>query len=486
MAADTPPTHPGRAFARSAHVMDTRRLLSSSALYGMADIAVVAVGGFLLLPLYTRSLSQAEFGHYVAVRANIDIVTYALQLGMPSAVARLYFDRRKTGDEHAYLSSVIWMFAVVLAVFAGVFSIWREPLWRLLSPDLPIQPALPFCVAIAAVGFLGAITVIWLRSEGKAVAVVGLQLGTAVVMAAVASGALLGLHMRLEGILLALLVSALVPALALPTLFGRRFQWGMRRSDVVLTLQFAMPVLVGYIAYFVLNRLSTVLLQHHAAAEELAVFGLAQQLSMIVAIACTSFGAALQPMVFNADAEHVNNHLLNAGRMLVLQMALVSAGVMLFARELVALVAPQQYASGLPALILLVVANFTNAFTLLSDTALLYHRRPKTSVAISVASAVVAAGLGFWLIPDHHIMGAALSVCGGFVFRMLLSQWMAMLLTGQSRFGAALTSLTAVGALGWIALQIQALPWSPMSLFAFKALLFVLATSSLYFIQRRS
>ena len=69
--------------------MDTRRLLSSTALYGIADIAVMAVGGFLLLPLYTRTLTQTEFGTYVAVRTNIDILTYLLHFGLVSAVARV-------------------------------------------------------------------------------------------------------------------------------------------------------------------------------------------------------------------------------------------------------------------------------------------------------------------------------------------------------------------------------------------------------------
>lgn len=465
--------------------MDTQRLLSSSALYGLANVAVVAVGGFLLLPLYTRTLSQGEFGHYVAVRANIEILTYVLQLGMPSAVARLYFDRRQTGEEHAYLSSVFWMFVAVLALLVITFALFGAPLWRQLSPDLPTQPALPYSLAIAAAGFLGSISVIWLRSEGKVLAVVGMQLGSAAMMAAVASGALLGMHMGLEGILLALLASALVPALALPILFGRRFRWGVRRSDVTLTLHYAIPVLIGYLAYFVLNRFSTVLLQHHASVEDIAVFGLAQQLSMIVLITCTAFGTALQPMVFNAEAEHVNDYLVKAGRMLMMLMALVSVGVMIFAHELVAIIAPQHYAGGVPALILLVVGYFTNAFTLMSDTALLYHRRPKTSVSISIASAIVAAGLSFWLIPDFKIMGAALAVSFGFVVRMLLSQWMVVRITGQSRVGAALGSFAAVGALGWIALNIQALPWPPFSLLAFKTLLLALVVLVLYFIHQR-
>ena len=54
--------------------MDTRKLLSTTVLYGLADVIVMAVGGFLLLTLYTRTLSQPEFGTYVIVRTNTEIV----------------------------------------------------------------------------------------------------------------------------------------------------------------------------------------------------------------------------------------------------------------------------------------------------------------------------------------------------------------------------------------------------------------------------
>lgn len=466
--------------------METRLLLSSSVLYGLADVAVVAVGGFLLLPLYTRVLSQAEFGHYVAVRANIDILTYALHLGIPSAAARLYFDSRKAGEQHAYFSSVIWMFLAALILLGTVSLLWGGTLWHLLSPAVPVQPALPFALAISAAGFFSALSVVWLRSEGKVFAVVGLQLGASAVMAMVATVALLAGNMRLEGILLALLVSALVPAAALPALLGRRFRWRPRHADMVQTLKYALPVLVGYLAYFVLNRFSTLLLQRHVSSEELGIFGLAQQLSMIVAMACTSFGAALQPMIFSSDAAHVNVSLSKAGRLLLIMMTAVLAAVLLFADELIALVAPHGYAHGLGALSVLAIGNFTLAATLVSETALLYHHKIKTSVAISIASAAVAAGLGLWLVPTHHIAGGALAVVGGFVIRMLISQWAAWRLTGTSRWRQALGGMALAIGIGWGALQIQALPLATPALLGVKAAAFGLVGVALFLFHRKS
>ena len=466
--------------------MDTRRLLSSTALYGIADIAVMAVGGFLLLPLYTRTLTQTEFGTYVAVRTNIDILTYLLHFGLVSAVARVYFDQKRLNRHHEYLSSIITFFLVMLTAFGVVLWFWGESLWALLSPTTPAHPYLEFSVAIAAVGFLAAIASLWLRMEGRAVTTVALQLGAAVVLSVTASINLVALGKGLPGLLFALLASATFSAAALPWLFGGNFRIGIRRAYVTESLRYAIPILIGYIAYFVLNRLSTLILQRHVAANELAIFGLAQQLAMIVSIAGTSFGMALQPAVFAAELTQATGIIRRAGRILALLMFGVTSVLVLFATEIFSLVAPKSYEGGYQIMLLLLVANFTNAFTLISDTALLYHRRPKTSVTVSILGAITSIALGLWLIPPYHLNGAAMSLVGAFVARMLLSHWMAYRLTGyaslRSMFGAMLAICTTASITGWI--QFQGLPAT--TAIGAKLVMGALILSTTYLLYRKS
>ena len=116
-------------------------------LYGLADVIVMAVGGFLLLPLYTRTLSQPEFGIYVVARTNTEIFSYLLYLGLPSAVARVYFDYKKAGQQQDFLSSIVMFFGLNLLVLGALLSVWGHHLWRLLSPTTDVQPYLAFCVA---------------------------------------------------------------------------------------------------------------------------------------------------------------------------------------------------------------------------------------------------------------------------------------------------------------------------------------------------
>ncbi|MEO6407257.1 MAG: oligosaccharide flippase family protein [Burkholderiaceae bacterium] len=437
--------------------MDTRRLLSTTLLYGIADVVVLAVGGFALLPLYTRTLSQAGFGTYVIVRTNIEILTYLLYLGLPSAVARLYFDHRKTGLHIEYMSSVLTFFGLVLVVWCVLLYGWGESLWALLSPSTPAAPYLGYALAITATGFFSAIGTLWLRLEGRVAIFSALQVGTSFVLAAAAIVNLAFLHRGLPGLLSALLVSSAFSALILPWLIGRRFRLAIHWPHIAQSLRYALPIMLGYIAYFVLNRISTLILQRHVEVEQMAIFGLAQQLAMMLTIAAAAFGKATQPAVFAAEAHYADELLVRSGRILMRIMFTLTAALLLFASELFSLVAPASYSSGHGVLLILLVASFAYSFNLISDTALLFHRRPKTSVAISTAGALLSVGLGMWLIPRYQLYGAALAIGAAFFVMALLGQSLARRLTGISYLRPMLSALGAACALAGFAAWLGAL-----------------------------
>jgi O-antigen/teichoic acid export membrane protein len=465
--------------------MDTRKLLSNAVVYGLADAIVLVVGGFLLLPLYTRTLSQSEYGIYVIVRANIEIFTYLLYLGLPSAVARVYFVYKKTGQQFEYLSSVVMFFLLCLAGSGVVLMVAGPYLWRMLSPTTPVNPYLTFSVAIAAAGFFAAIGTMWLRMEGRALAFASVQVAAALVLAATATANLVLFKDGLPGLMYALLISASCSAMVLPVLFRHRFRPAIKWEHIAVSMRYASPILVGYIAYFVLNRITTLILQRHVAVDQIAIFGLAQQLATMVTIAATAFAMAMQPAVFAAESDKVVSLLDRSAKILLLLIFALTSVLLLFGAEIFALVAPHTYQGGYEIMLILLVANFANSFNQISNTALLYHHLPKTSAAVSIFGAVLAAGLGAWLIPLFHLHGAALASVGAIGAMTLLSHWMARRASGFSYFGRMAASWAAAVGLALLAglLARHSMPMPAM--LALKAVVCILILATTYFFYIR-
>jgi O-antigen/teichoic acid export membrane protein len=414
--------------------MNTRKLLSNAVVYGFADVVVLLVGGFLLLPLYTRTLSQDEYGIYVIIRANIEIFTYVLYFGLPSAVSRVYFIYKDKNEHFAYLSSILMFFLLTSAVTGIVLLLEGYRIWAWLSPTAPAEPYLYFTVAIAAVGFLPAIGTMWLRLDGRAYAFATVQICTAVILAVCVCFSLLVLHMGLRGLMAGLLISAGCSALILPVLFKNRFRPLINWSHIRLSLKFAVPILIGYIAYFVMNRISTLILQRYVPLAEMAVYGLGQQLAMIATMASTAFGAAMQPALFAAGADKITDILRRSANVLLVLVMAVSTVLIMFSAEIFAVIAPRGFTGGSEIMSIMLIANFINSFNLITNSALLYFHHPKTATAVSIAGAVAASLLGAWLIPRYHLPGAAISSLLAVVAMSLLGRALSRRVSGFSGF----------------------------------------------------
>jgi O-antigen/teichoic acid export membrane protein len=423
-------------------------------LYGAADVLVLLVGGFLLLPLYTRTLSQAEFGQFVVIRAGIELLTYLLHFGLLSAVARLYFDHSDGASRRDYMSSVVMLFLLLLAGWSVLLAGFGERAWEVIAPGAPAQPYLWASSAIAVTAFFGTLTTTWLRLDGRAGTFVMLQVVAAAALAAFAFVNLLVFDLGLNGLLLSLLAGPLITAMLLPSLFERSFRPRLRAADARATLNYSVPAVAALVAYFVLNRISIVILQRHAPLDEIAVFGLAQQLALLIGLTGIAFGKAMQPAVFGAGPDAAAELLRRFGQMLTLALAAVTSLLMLFAAEVLAVVAPASYRAGHDLLLILAVATFAYALGLLADTAVLHQRRPRLSAGLSSFGAVLATLLALLLIPRLGTLGAALAMAGAFVAMLVIGQVVAARLTGLSflRLSMQMLGLVVVVAVfaGWL------------------------------------
>ena len=420
-----------RCFSR----MNIRQLLTASALYGVADMLVLAVGGFLLLPLYTRTLSQSEFGTYVIIKANIEILTYVLYFGLLSAMVRVYFDYKRTGQQREYINSVLMFFLLVVVVAGAILAFWGDAAWHLLSPTTPSRPYIWYSLAIAAASFTAGLGSSWFRLDERVKAFVTLQVVAATVLTVFAFICLVVLKLGLTGLLMALVIGYVPASAVLLYRLGNKFRPVVRHTHIMESLYYGVPFAVGYIAYFILNRFSMLTLQHYVAVDQIAIFGLAQQLSILVSIVSQSFGKAMQPAVFGADPAQAPEILRRSSKLFILLIFGVTSFVVMFAHEIISIAATKSYMSGYNVLLILLVASFVYSLGLVSDTTLLYFRRPRTSAAMSIVGAVMSVVFGLLLIPRYHLMGGAIATFGAYFVMTLLSHVMAYRLTRQSYFG---------------------------------------------------
>jgi O-antigen/teichoic acid export membrane protein len=225
-------------------------------------------------------------------------------------------------------------------------------------------------------------------------------------------------------------------------------------------LRFSTPLLLNTLLAMVAARINVVLLGTAMPSEQVGIFDLVFQISLVGGLFLTSFNMVFAPMV--ADLSNRNQHaelqsLYQTATRWILTLALpVFAGIVLFAPQLLAIFGPD-FAPGAPALIILAAAQLVNVAVGAVGYLLVMSGHPAVTAANSLVGLVLTVGLNLWLVPSWGLLGAAtaqavmlttVNVLG------LAAVWRLLKLQPFSRayvkpFAAVLVSAAA----GWLGVQ---------------------------------
>ncbi|HVR07217.1 MAG TPA: oligosaccharide flippase family protein [Thermoanaerobaculia bacterium] len=149
---------------------DLRRVLAQSGVYAAAALAQQGVS-FLLLPLYTRFVPQAQYGQLELLNAFSSIAFACLLLGLPSAIAKCY--HRDCADDlqrRALLPTALLLGAPPLLAGGAVLAAAAGPVAGLLLGSASGAGLVRLMVAGGVLTSFVALVLASLRAEERALA----------------------------------------------------------------------------------------------------------------------------------------------------------------------------------------------------------------------------------------------------------------------------------------------------------------------------
>ncbi|MBT8568323.1 oligosaccharide flippase family protein, partial [Polynucleobacter paneuropaeus] len=255
--------------------MKKRNLIFDTFLYTFADLIVLMVGSYLLLPLYTRMLSQEQFGEFVVFRANTEIITYIVFMGLPSAIGRLYFQYKKNNEQIEYLTSVLLFSILSISLVCALIYLFGPGIWRSVYPEVSVEPYLFLSVLVAITSFYSSIGSLWLRMDEKILLFIEYQLLATLVLIGVVYLNLVVLGMGLKGVIFAMFLSASCSIFIIPLGLKGQFKFRLKLKYISESVKYGYPIMLGYFAYYLINRSSILILGHNVTLSQIAIFGLA-------------------------------------------------------------------------------------------------------------------------------------------------------------------------------------------------------------------
>lgn len=383
--------------------------------------------GFMLLPVYTRYLSPAEYG-IVALTVTCTVVLGMLYpLGLRGAISRTYYEGG-TVEERKERVGTLWIAMILFAVTSALVLDRAGPsLAAAVLPEVPFHPFLRLAVWTALLGVLGLTPLVLLQAQERARAYVLLTLWTALTTTAitvwlVVSGG--GARGYLQGALIGAALAA-IPYLALTI---GQIRPVFRLSILLPALAFGLPLVPHALAGWALEMSDRAILTRFLPLHDVGLYSLGYQLGAAMGLVTAAFNAAWVPFLFGTlknEGEAAHPKLARLVTYYAVALCFIGLGWSLLVEHAIRLIAGPEFREAYR-ITPWVVGGYVLAGLYLIPTNLLFWRqRTRVIPLVTLTAGAVNVGLNLWLVPRYGAIAAAWSTLAAYAILLILTWWSA-------------------------------------------------------------
>ena len=387
-------------------------LAHDTAIYGGTRVAVKSLA-FLLVPLYAHFLSPSEFGVLELVLATMALIDVFIAL--PGAFARFFFDK----DDRAWRRQVITAYfaieAAYPAVLIGILMLFSGPLAGGVADSSTYATLFVIALADLYLTNIVDLPMALCRLRRKPLTFAFYALTRAVTMVVFSVLFVAVWEYGVKGILLASLTSACVVFVISAREWVRDLVPRVPPGLVREMLEFSWPTILSGIAFYALNFLDRFFVAHYHGTADTGLYGAAFRYGQVVVVGVFAFRMGWSQWHFSWL--HTDRHpqmVARAANYYFFAIGFLVALVSLWILPLFHLLMPERFweaTYAVPPLAL--AAAGTGAFNVFA-IGMNVTKRMRLLLPVSAASAALAIGLYFLLIPRYSFLGAAWATATAF------------------------------------------------------------------------
>jgi O-antigen/teichoic acid export membrane protein len=326
-----------------------KRLLRTGAAYQLAE-AFAKVPALLLLPLYTRELSRADYGTAELLLTSVFLVSMVLRAGVDEAFVRFYFHDDDPARRERLARTATAYVLLASSIAAGVAGALAGPLSELV---LGHRDATTMLIAIGGLWVFSNIELAnaQLRVDERAgtylrasFANVGLTIVLTVYLVVFE-------HAGARGLLGGNFAGSAIVLAGLWWTLRDRIGLRVERGRLPGMLRFGVPTVPAEVSVYALNVIDRFYLYHDRGAAQAGLYSLAVKLATVVVLLTRTLRFAWPPLAYSVHDER------EAGRLFalvatyyVLLSGLVVAGATLLGRWVLRVFAASNFQAAFPAL----------------------------------------------------------------------------------------------------------------------------------------
>jgi len=270
---------------------DARRelgfLLKHSTIYGLGNLLSKAVA-ILLLPLYTRHLTPADYGVMELLETSTSMLAVVVGVGLSSAMTRYYYEARSDDARRHVVSTTMLLVIIMSAVVLGGASLFTPLLSQAIFGDSKYAYFFLMSFGALGLGLVIDLLLVYLRVMEKPLAYVAISLAMLVTTVALTVYAVAFRGMGVEGVLLANLYAKVAFAGAAMVYMVMRIGCVLDRAVAKSIFSYSWPLIPSEAINSLIGYSDRYFINHHISLAAAGVYSLTQKLGTVLHTLVTS------------------------------------------------------------------------------------------------------------------------------------------------------------------------------------------------------
>lgn len=358
---------------------------------------------FLFTPVYTRILSDEQYGMFSVYQSWQQVVSIVSVVAMDRCITVGFM--KYEDDRRGFLSSVQALMTLTVLCCAVLVCLFPGPITHLTGLPLPIV------LAMLAVSLMNNTLANWTwlqryeyRYRRLAFVTVGFTASIQVV-----STAAIVLFPITDGGTVLIMSSTIVRVVLYGIIYIVIFVVGRRLFDREywrFSLSYSLAVMPHALSQIILNSSARILIDKLCGRAEAAYYGVTYSAAMVLNIIMTSVSSAIQPWFFERIRACDYHEIGRKTNVFLIVAAGFSVGVSLFAPEILAILAPGSYQSALGIFPPTAAGVFFNCMYLCFANFESYYEKPFYFSIATATGAIANIALNLICIPLFGFVAA--------------------------------------------------------------------------------
>ena len=401
---------------------ELKNLAKHSFVYMLGSVASRMVG-FVMIPVYTRFLTPADYGVLELVSLTIDIIGMFAALGIHSAITRFYFDYKDQDDRNEVITTALISTLILASIPTAILIYRADFLSNLVFGET--QYGYFFQLLLMA-NFLNMVvmipmTVLTIKEKSKIYVGFGLlrlALGLSLNIYFVVI-----LEMGVVGILYSSLIAVAISTVFLAIVVLRRFPFRFSLTKAIEMLKFGLPLVIAALGTFVLNFADRYFLEHFSTLRMVGLYAVGYKFALgLSELLHRPFNLMWNVFMFKIadreDAKEMYSRVMTYNSFVVIFLAL---GMAVLIKDVLRIVVAPDFIEAHKVVPLILAGFYFYYMMPILDVGIMLSKKTHLRAINVVTAAIVNLALNYFLISRFSMMGAAAATFLSYSFLAILT-----------------------------------------------------------------